>query len=65
MEETKGEDYVTVITTSDFTSGVFPEMSIALPADLVTGSRNEGAVRAVSLLHYNVENLFPSRDENK
>ena len=58
-------DYVTTINSSQFTNNTFPEMSLGLPLEIIQrvsnkSLREDGRVRAVSFLYYNVENLFPS-----
>ena len=58
------EEYITTINSDDFINDA-PHMSIQIPSELVqiftNGSgRSEGAVRIISSLYYDVEDLFPS-----
>ena len=58
------EGYSTTINSEDFQVDL-PKMSIQIPSELVKLSANssdgdEGVVRAVSALFYNIEHLFPS-----
>ena len=67
LAETDGENYVTAINSSP--TPAFPEMSIELPAELLTmaisGREPSGTIRAVSFLYHNAENLFPNGSQNK
>ncbi len=52
-----GKDVVTI----DTGESIFPGMSIKIPFELVNRSSDQGGeVKAISMLYYNVENLFPS-----
>ena len=57
--------YITTISSEGVRNEeVFPEMSIQIPSELiemfVDSDGNDGVVRTVSYLYYNVEGLFPS-----
>ena len=54
--------YLTTITSEGIRNEeVFPRMTIQIPSEvLVDSDGNDGVVRAVSYLYYNVEGLFPS-----
>ena len=64
---TQPEDgqYLTTISSEGVCNEeVFPEMSIQVPLELIEmfadSDGNDGVVRTVSYLYYNVEGLFPS-----
>lgn len=61
----EGETYITTISSEEFiTEELLPKMSIQIPSELIElfadRDGNDGVVRAVSYLYYNVEGLFPS-----
>ena len=58
-------EYKTTISSKELLmSEEFPKMSIQVPSELIEmfadSDGNDGVVRAVSYLYYNVESLFPS-----
>ena len=58
-------EYETTISSEEISSANgFPKMSIQVPSELTeifaNSDENDGVVRAVSYLYYNVEGLFPS-----
>ena len=58
------EGYITTISSDSFSDSL-PQMTIQIPAELVqlfanSSGRDDGGIRAVSSLYYNVESLFPS-----
>ena len=58
-------DFVTAISSEELLVGEeFPKMSIQVPSELIEmfadSDGNDGVVRTVSYLYYNVEGLFPS-----
>ena len=59
--------YLTTISSEGVRNDeAFPEMSIQIPSELIeiitNSDDNDGVVRAVSYLYYNVEGLFPSEN---
>ena len=60
--EASFEEPTTTISSEDF--GIEEVMSIQVPSELIEmfadSDGNDGVVRAVSYLYYNVEGLFPS-----
>ena len=57
-------DFVTAISSEELVGKDFPMMSIQVPSELIEmftdSDGNDGMVRTVSYLYYNVESLFPS-----
>ena len=58
-------EYETTISSEELLmSKDFPKMSIQVPSELIEmfadSDGNDGVVRTVSYLYYNVEGLFPS-----
>ena len=58
-------EYETTISSEELLmSKEFPKMSIQVPSELIRmfadSNGNDGVVRTVSYLYYNVEGLFPS-----
>ena len=60
-------NYLTTISSEGVRNESFPEMSIQVPSELIEmfadSDGNDGVVRAVSYLYYNVEGLFPRENE--
>ena len=59
-----GESETTISSEELLMNEEFPKMSIQIPSELsemfADSDGNDGVVRAVSYLYYNVEGLFPS-----
>ena len=59
-----GESETTISSKELLMSEEFPKMSIQVPSELIEmfgdSDGNDGVVRTVSYLYYNVETLFPS-----
>ena len=58
-------DFLTAISSEELlVDKEFPKMSIQVPSELIEifadSGGNDGVVRTVSYLYYNVEGLFPS-----
>ena len=64
LSPVNGENKNTISSEGLFTGEEFPKMSIQVPSELIEefadSDGNDGVVRAVSYLYYNVEGLFPS-----
>ena len=65
LVEPANEEYVTTINSEKLLINEdFPKMSIQVPSELIEmfadSDGNDGVVRTVSYLYYNVEGLFPS-----
>ena len=65
VTQLKDGQYLTTITSEGILNEeVFPRMTIQIPSELIQvlfeSDVNDGVVRAVSYLYYNVEGLFPS-----
>ena len=57
------EEYITTISSDDFIMDA-PQMSIQIPPELVQlfaniSGRDDGVIRVISALYYNVKDLFP------
>ena len=63
MSPINGE-YVTTISSDELVDEDFPKMSIQVLSEMIEmfadSDGNDGMVRVVSYLYYNVEGLFPS-----
>ena len=58
------EGYITTISSDNFNDSL-PQMEIQIPPELVqlfanSSGHDDGEIRVISALYYNVENLFPS-----
>ena len=63
----EGKYLTTISSEGVHNEGAFPEMSIQVPSELIEiladSYCNDGVVRAVSYLYYNVEGLFSRENE--